>query len=137
VLDGDIAWSHARFIDVDPAGDRIPGSVQTGVSAGATVDSVHRLFGSVRLRYFGPRPLVENGSVRSRATRLVNLEAGYTLTKRVRATIGVFNVFDAKDSDVDYYYRSRLPGEPPGGVSDIHFHPTLPRTARVNLVVTF
>ena len=137
VLDGDVAWSHARFTDVDPAGDRIPGSVQTVVSAGATVDALSGIFGSVRLRYFGPRPLVEGGAVRSKATRLVNLEGGRALTKRIRATLDVFNLFDAKDSDVDYYYRSRLPGEPSDGVNDIHLHPTLPRTARLNLTVTF
>ena len=49
----------------------------------------------------------------------------------------MFNVFDAADSDIDYYYASRLMGEPAGGVNDIHLHPTLPRTARVSLRVGF
>ena len=40
-------------------------------------------------------------------------------------------------SDIDYYFASRLPGEPPGGVEDIHFHPAVPRTVRVGLVVGF
>jgi hypothetical protein len=40
----------------------------------------------------------------------------------------------ARSSDIDYHYPSRLPGEPAGGIDDIHFHPTLPRTARINLV---
>jgi hypothetical protein len=30
-----------------------------------------------------------------------------------------------------------LPGEPGGGVDDFHFHPVLPRSARVNLIVGF
>jgi len=30
-----------------------------------------------------------------------------------------------------------LPGEPLEGVNDIHFHPAVPRTARVSLVVGF
>ena len=47
----------------------------------------------------------------------------------------MFNLFNAKDSDIDYFYTSRLPGEPLDGVDDIHLHPTLPRTARLNLVV--
>ena len=51
--------------------------------------------------------------------------------------VDLFNLLDAKDSDIDYFYESRLPGEPAGGVEDVHFHPALPRTARVNLVVTF
>jgi hypothetical protein len=49
----------------------------------------------------------------------------------------VFNLLNAKDSDIDYFYASRLSGEPLGGVDDIHFHPALPRTARVLLIVGF
>jgi hypothetical protein len=45
----------------------------------------------------------------------------------------VFNLLDSNDSDIDYFYRSRLPGEPPAGVDDIHFHPTLKRTVRISL----
>jgi outer membrane receptor protein involved in Fe transport len=91
----------------------------------------------VRLRYFGPRPLVEDDAVRSKATSLINLEAGYKIARGVRVAVDVFNLLDAKDSDIDYYYPSRLPGEPAGGVNDIHFHPALPRTARVNLILGF
>jgi outer membrane receptor protein involved in Fe transport len=137
ILDGDIAWSRAHFTDVDPVGDLIPGSVASVLSAGVTIDSVRNLFGSARLRYFGPRPLIEDNSVRSRATSLVNLEGGYSISKNVKLLVDVFNLFDAKDSDIDYYYTSRLNGEPLGGVNDIHLHPTLPRTARLNLVVAF
>jgi outer membrane receptor protein involved in Fe transport len=49
----------------------------------------------------------------------------------------VFNLLNARDSDIDYFYASRLPGEPSTGIDDIHFHPMLPRTARVNLIVGF
>ena len=64
-----------------PAGDHIPGAVATVVSAGATIDTVRNVFGSVRWRYFGPRALVEDNSIRSKATSLVNLTAGYKLTR--------------------------------------------------------
>ena len=137
ILDADMAWSKARFTHSDPVGDYIPGSVGTVVSAGVTLDSVRNVFGSVRLRYFGPRPLIEDNTVASKATSLVNLEGGYKLANNVRLLVDVFNLFDAADSDIDYYYASRLPGEPLNGVNDIHLHPTLPRTARVNLVVGF
>jgi outer membrane receptor protein involved in Fe transport len=137
ILDGDVAWSNAQFTNVDPAGSRIPGAVATVISAGATVDSLRNVFGSVRLRYFGPRPLIEDASVRSNATSLVNVEGGYKVAKNVKVTLDVFNLLGAKGSDIDYYYTSRLPGEPAGGVNDIHLHPTLPRTARLNLTVGF
>ena len=66
-----------------------------------------------------------------------NLQAGYKLTKSVRLALDIFNLFNTKDSDIDYYYASRLPGEPAAGVDDIHFHPALPRTARLSLHVAF
>jgi hypothetical protein len=136
-LDGDISWSRAHFTEFDPAGNIVPGSVATVVSCGATLDGVRGVYGSLRLRYFGPRALVEDNSVRSKATSLINLEGGYRFAKRLKVGVDLFNVLNAQDSDIDYYYASRLPGEPAAGVNDIHLHPTLPRTARVNLIVGF
>lgn len=75
--------------------------------------------------------------MRSKATSLVNLEVGYKLTRSLRIALDVFNLLDAKNSDIDYFYTSRLPGEPAGGVEDIHLHPTLPRTARIGLIIGF
>jgi outer membrane receptor protein involved in Fe transport len=106
-------------------------------SGGATVNSLRGVFGSVRWRYFGPRRLIEDNSIRSRATSLVNLEAGYTFSRALRVAVDVFNLLDARDSDIDYFYTSRLPGEPADGVDAIHFHPALPRTARINFIVEF
>ena len=137
-FDGDLSLSQARFSDVAPgAGDYVPEAVGTVVSAGASVDGYKRTFGSIRLRYFGSRALVENNSVQSQPTTLVNLQGGYQLAKRLRLTADVFNIFDAKVSDIDYYFTSRLPGEPLVGVNDIHFHPAVPRTLRVSMIVGF
>ena len=58
IFDGDLSWSRARFTTQDPAGDFVPEAVGTVVSAGATVDAFRGVFGSLRWRYFGPRPLV-------------------------------------------------------------------------------
>ncbi len=136
-LDFDLSLSRARFTDADPAGNVIPGAVSTVVQGGVTVDSVKNVFGSLRWRYFGPRALIEDASVRSQATSLLNLEAGYAFSRSLRLAVDVFNVLDARHSDVDYFYASRLPGEPAGGIEDVHLHPTLPRTARVSLTVGF
>jgi hypothetical protein len=137
ILDADISWSRARFTEFDPVGDYVPGSVATVISGGMTVDSLHNVYGSLRLRYFGPRALIEDNTVRSRATSLVNAEAGYKVAKHIKVGVDLFNLLDAQDSDIDYYYASLLPGEPADGVNDIHLHPTLPRTARVNLILGF
>jgi hypothetical protein len=101
------------------------------------LNGIGGMIGSIRLRYFGPRPLTEDDSVRSDATTLVNVEGGYKINPRVSVVFDAFNVLNARDSDIDYYYRSRLPGEPADGVDDVHFHPSIPRTVRVNLIVGF
>ena len=101
------------------------------------MDSLNGWFGSLRWRYFGPRPLIEDNSVRSQSTSLVNARIGYAVAKRVRAYVDVYNLFDRKASDIDYFYASRLPGEPAGGVSDVHFHPVEPRALRATLALTY
>jgi hypothetical protein len=136
-FEADLSVSRARFRDDDPAGDRIPGSVEAVASLTAAVENLRGVFAGARLRHFGPRALVEDDSVRSKATTLLNLQGGYEFRRGVRAVLDVFNVFDAKRSDIDYFYTSRLPGEPADGVDDIHFHPTLPRSARLGLQIDF
>jgi hypothetical protein len=136
-LDLTAALTRARFSDDDSAGDRIPGAPESVASAGATVENVNGWFGSVRWRYFGPRPLIEDNSVRSQSTSLVNLRIGHAVTKQIRAYLDVFNLFDRKASDVDYFYASRLQGEPAQGVDDVHFHPVESRALRATLAATF
>jgi hypothetical protein len=46
--------------------------------------------------------------------------------------VAAYNVFDARDSDITYFYESRLPGEG-SPVADRHFHPVEPRTLRLTL----
>ena len=124
------AFTRARFTDDDPAGDYIPGAPDAVVSAGLTVDNIDGWFGSLRWRYFGARALVEDNSVRSASTSLLNGRIGYAITPKVRAWLDVFNIFNSRDHDIDYYYVSRLPGEPPEGVADVHFHPVESRAFR-------
>ena len=136
-LDVDLAYSRARFTQFDPVGDHIPGAIEGVASAGLSVNNLSGFFGSLRYRYFGPRALIEDNSVRSAASTELNLRAGYRLTKGLRVTVDVFNLFNQQSSDIDYYYTSRLPGEPPDGVNDIHFHPVDKRTFRAGLTLSF
>jgi outer membrane receptor protein involved in Fe transport len=135
--EGDVSYSRARFIDDDPAGRHIPGALDRVVSGALTIEPAVRVFGSIRLRHFGPRPLVEDARVRSDSTTIWNGDVGWAVTNHARLMVEVFNLFDADVSDIDYFYTSRLPGEPAGGVDDVHLHPSLPRAARVTLQVSF
>ncbi|MDP8566429.1 TonB-dependent receptor [Methylophilus aquaticus] len=138
LLDMDLALSKARFTKEDPAepGRYIPGSINKVASLGATVTNWGNWFGSMQLRYFGPRALVADNSVRSNATLLTYARLGYRYNPRTTLTLDVFNLFDRKASDIDYYYESQLAGEATP-VNDKHFHPVEPRSARLALTYNF
>ncbi|HEY7409928.1 MAG TPA: TonB-dependent receptor [Vicinamibacteria bacterium] len=135
--DADLAWSRARFRDHHPAGRRIPGAVEGVASAGLAVHDLGGWSGSLRLRWFGPRPLTEDDRVRSEASVTLDARATWRLDRRLTLNLDVFNLTDAQASDVDYFYASRLPGEPPQGVEDLHTHPLEPRSFRASLSATF
>jgi len=135
-IDADFAWSHARFSQYDPMGDYIPGAVETVASVGLAVQHPGGWFGGARLRHFGSAPLIEDNSVRSDPTTVVNLEVGRRVGKRFSIALAAHNAFDSHDNDITYFYESRLPGEP-GSVNDRHFHPVEPRTFRLTLETRF
>ena len=137
LLDLNLAASKARFAEDDPAGNHIPGSIDKVASMGLTVTDWHGWFGALQWRYFGPRPLIEDNSRRSQATSLAYLRVGHAIGKDARLSVDVFNLFNRKVSDIDYFYASRLRGEPAAGVEDIHFHPVEPRTLRATLQLSF
>ena len=87
-------------------------------------------------RYFGPRPLIEDNSVRSQSSIDFSLRASYRADAKTRVDFDVFNLFNRKSSDIDYYYASQLKNEG-APVNDIHFHPAEPRTVRVALVMNY
>lgn len=136
IIDADFAWSRARFTDFDPAGDRIPNAVEKVASIGLTYNTTDGFFGGARLRYLGPGPLIEDNSVRSKSTTLVNVDAGYHITQSLTASLTLLNAFDEKANDITYYYSSQLPGEA-APVDDIHFHPVEPRQIRATVTARF
>ena len=136
-IDSEYAYSRARFEGAGPEGDRVPGAIEGVASAGLNLGGSGPLSAELRYRYFGPRPLVEDNSVRSEASSLVSGRLGYQLHKAVRLTVDVFNLLDSDVSDIDYFYRSRLPGEAAGGTEDTHFHPVEKRSVRLGITTTF
>jgi outer membrane receptor protein involved in Fe transport len=136
-FDMDLSLSKARFRGDDPLGNHIPGSVGTVLATGATVHDVWGgFFGGPRLRFFGPRSLIEDNSVRSSATILLSGMVGYKFNKTWTAQAEVFNLLNRKDSGIDYYYESQLRNEA-APVSDIHFHPVEPISFRMSISANF
>lgn len=130
--DLDISFTRARFLDVDPGEDRIPGSLSNVVAAGVSWEPEERgVFGALRLRHLGGYAMIEDNSERAEPASLVNLNAGYRLGA-LRVSLNVLNLLDSKAADIQYFYESLLPGET-SPVEDVHFHPAEPRQLRLML----
>ncbi len=134
-IDAEYAFVDARFVGVDPGFSEIPNSIDHSGAAGITFDGGEGWFGSLRMRYFAPRPLEESGQVESKDSLMVNGRIGYRQDSW-EVGLDILNILDRNDNDIEYYYESRLPGEV-GGVEDIHFHPVEPRQARVYALFRF
>jgi outer membrane receptor protein involved in Fe transport len=135
-VDVDAAFAHARSRGVEPGQDRIPGAVEGVGQLALTVSQVGNWEGALRLRYFGPRPLIEDDSVRSHASTTLNGRIGYRWAKDLRLELEGFNLANKRASAIDYYYASQLRGEAQAR-DDIHFHPIEGRSFRLTLIKNF
>ena len=135
-LEADFALTEAKFSDSAPEGNKIPGALDTVVTGAISARYPSGWFGSLRVRYFGPAPLVEDGSVDSDGSTMASLALGWS-DDSWRVQVDVLNLLDSDDHDVDYYYASRLPGEPADGVEDRHYHVFEPRQVRAYIGFSF
>jgi hydrogenase/urease accessory protein HupE len=145
-LDADVSLSHARFRDHDTSlanptpgasdGNQVPGAIESVVAAGITAHDWHGLSASLRLRYFGPRPLVEDDSVRSDRTLLLSAGVEWKFWEHWRLSAELFNLLDRHDHDIEYFYESQIsPSAAP--LEQKHVHPVEPISLRVGLTAQF
>lgn len=137
ILDADVAISRARYKDPSSSGGAyVPEAIEQTVSIGAAITEYEDYFGGLRLRYFGSRALIEDNTVRSKPSTLVNLKAGRHLTKNIDVSLDIYNLFDRKTYDIEYYYESKLASETTS-VTDHMVHPGEPRSARFTLTYRY
>ncbi|MEO1086613.1 MAG: TonB-dependent receptor, partial [Acidobacteriota bacterium] len=137
-FDLDVTLTDAEFTDPAPEGNEIPGAIGTTIAAGLSVEdlftsSAGALRGALRWRYFGDVPLIEDGSEEWGSSSVLNARLGFRFSNGLDLVLDVFNALDSEDSDIEYFYASRLPGEAAGGVEDVHFHPMESRSARLTV----
>jgi outer membrane cobalamin receptor len=138
--------SVAQNVD-NYGGTLVNEAIHLSFSGGVTYsDPTDSWDATLRVRYFGPRPLVSDGSITSRSTQLVNLGLGWNLNRRWRLTCDVLNLLNRKDHDIDYVYASaNTPAEgaavakliAAGGTptDEDHFHPVEPFELRIGLLL--
>ena len=134
-LDLDISFNNSRFTDIPEDMSRIPNSINATIKAGATAFITPNWYAGLRMRYFGPQPLTETGEPESQDTNILNFRTAYQLNKFTFA-LNILNILDTEDPDISYFYASRLRGEEQA-LEDVHFHPALPRTARLSVKYNF
>jgi outer membrane receptor protein involved in Fe transport len=145
-LNTDIAATKARFRTGDPASYGLDGVYIANApnfigSFGIIVDEAGPWYGGLQLRILGSYPLNPDNVVRGQGYSEVNIDVGYKITERTKIQLSIYNLLDQKADAFNYDYVTRLPGEPPGGVtderSDLQVHPLEPISARFMLTQTF
>ncbi len=135
-FDADLSLTRARYRDDPGSGTHIANSIASVMTAGATFGRNEGWFGSLRLRYFGPQPLIEDNTVRAPSSLTYNARLGWR-TAAWDVALDIINLFDRRSYDIAYYYASRLPREPAAGIADVHFHPAEPRALRLSMTRRF
>jgi hypothetical protein len=138
-LDADFAYAKARFRDAGGSGKYIQGAVEGVASISAIIDNQGPYSGSLQLRYFGPRPLTEDNSMRSDSTTTINGKLGYRVNKDTKIEFIGFNLLNTQSSAIDYAVDSYTGV---GGTSNTNgpyrvFHPIESRTFRVMLITRY
>jgi hypothetical protein len=136
LVDGDLCWTHARYTAFDRAGSYIPNALEQVASVGMAINRSTGWYGGTRLRYFGPSPVTQDNTIRSRPSLQLSAEAGYHFSAALSGVVSVFNLLDRQDYDIEYDYPSRLRGEA-APVNDIHFHPAEPLSVRASVTYRF
>lgn len=136
-IDADVAFARARFRDLSSEGQFIQGAVEGVASLAVVVDNRGSFYGSAQMRYFGPRPLKGDNTVRSDGTRTVNGRIGYRIDKNTQLELVGFNLFGREDSAIDYYGAYDASSMGGAATTGRVFHPIEPRTFRLILITRF
>ncbi|WP_440904532.1 TonB-dependent receptor [Catenovulum sp. SX2] len=132
-FDFEYAYTDARY---QASNDYVPGAIKHVAQTGITAKTEQGWFGSLRVRYFGKRPLEEQGEVNADASTTLNMRLGYE-TEHWQYHLDLINLTNSSARDIEYFYPSRLTGEADEGVEDIHYHPALPFSARLSVSYKF
>ncbi len=133
----DAVWTAAksRYADLPTGANAIPGALRNSGELGLSTH-VGRFNTSLRVRHLGPHALIEDRSANGSATTLVNGRVAFTPGKW-EFSIELLNILNSKSHDVDYFYATRLPGEPAEGVEDYNIKIAEPRQIRIGVTLRF
>src|SRR5947209_1950788 len=91
---------------------------------------------SLGMRHLGDRFADEDRHQTARGSTLFDVTGRYRW-KAFEAFATIENLTNVEWREAQFFFASRLPGEPAGGVPDIHFTPGNPRTVLGGVAVRF
>jgi hypothetical protein len=127
-VNGSFTWTHAQFKD----GLAIPLAPDLTAFTALIMRWPEGLSSQLQMTYLGVRNLTEDRTVKAPSWTVFDLTERYQLPiklshGRLEAFLFVQNLLDTHWEGATFAFNSRLPGEPAGGVQDIHFSPGNPR----------
>lgn len=136
----DAVWtgSTARYEGLPEGENYVPGALESSGEFGVSAIFPDFNFAG-RLRYLGPHALIEDNSERGEHTMLANFRAAWTPQNFGGFELygELLNAFDSEADDIDYFYATRLPGEPLEGVEGRNSRIVEPRQFRIGVKKTF
>ena len=139
-LIADFSISRAKYIEFDTSGDTVPLSARN-IFYTAINYSTEKWGGSLNYRYFGPRPLTEDDTVKSSPAGSVSGMLSATIYDNWILRMEIFNLLNSKIDRIQYSYPTRLKYEPigpdEGGYSDRVVSPYHGRNFRISVSHNF
>ncbi|WP_431167226.1 TonB-dependent receptor [Tenacibaculum halocynthiae] len=134
-LDTDLNYSFGTLLDAPKSENKIPSAPRFTSTGGATLRLQNGINTSLRYRYLGERPLIEDESVLAQQYFITDLVINYTKPK-YQIGLSIENLFDTSWREAVFYDSSQLQGEPQP-VDDIHFTPGTPFSTKLSITYFF
>ena len=117
----------------------IPNAVEKVALIAATLKDVDKWILTTQLRHIGSAALVEDNSVRSNSSTLINFKARRNFENNQSVHIDLLNAFNRKFYDISYYAANQLRTTQNGTLitAPLQVHPGEPRSVRLTYAVKY
>jgi outer membrane receptor protein involved in Fe transport len=129
---GDVTWSRAEF----DTGAAVALAPRLTARADLTARLPWGLSSSLGMRYLGDRYADEDRHQTARGYMIFDWTARYRY-KWLEAFVSIENLTNTEYREAQFFFTSRLPGEPAAGVPDIHYTPGNPISVMGGLALRF
>lgn len=133
--DVDVNYSHGRAVNEPKGANYLPLAPHFTSIGGITVKTKPGVNTSLRYRYMGDRPANEDNTVVAKGYFVADAFVNY-LKKKFEIGLSVQNLFNVKWKETQFDTESRLQNEP-APVSEIHFTPGTPFSAKLSFTYLF